>query len=239
MKANWSYIKMVLLLGLVVFLYAFSSARSGKRLVSKPNVEFIGNKNLFITHEDVSKLLIQNQQSVTNKSKDILDLNLLETTLNANPIVEFADVYVSVTGKLTAKVKQKTPIARVVADASFYVDSNGGYMPLSKNYTERVPMVTGFVNKNDLEKVYTIATKIQEDQFLKKHVVQIHQNKNSTINLKLRQCDFVVKLGSLEQLDKKINNLKAFYLKATKDKVLDNYSIVNLQFGNQVVCTKA
>ena len=85
MKANWSYIKMGLLLGLVVFLYAFSSARSGKRLVSKPNIEFIGNKNLFITHEDVSKLLIQNQQSVTNKSKEILDLNLLETTLNANP----------------------------------------------------------------------------------------------------------------------------------------------------------
>ncbi len=239
MKANWGYIKMVVLLGLVVFLYAFSSARSGKRLVSKPKVEFIGNKNLFITHEDVSKLLIQNQESVANKPKEILDLNLLETTLNANPIVEFADVYVSVTGDLTAKVKQKTPIARVVTDVSFYVDSNGGYMPLSKNYTERVPIVTGFVNKKDLKTVYKVATKIQEDRFLKKHVVQIHQNKNNTIDLKLRQYDFVVNLGSLDQLDKKINNLKAFYLKATKDKILDNYSKVNLQFGNQVVCTKA
>ncbi|WP_397363705.1 cell division protein FtsQ/DivIB [Olleya sp. R77988] len=239
MKINWNYIKMVALLAFVVFLYAFSSARNAKRLVSKPQIEFIGNKNLFITQEDVSKLLIQNQQSVTNEPKEILDLNLLETTLNANPIVEFADVYVSVSGNLTAKVKQKTPIARVVTDASYYIDSNGSYMPLSKNYTERVPIVTGFVAKNNLDKVFIVATKIKQDEFLKKHVVQIHQNKNNTIDLKLRQCDFVVKLGSLEHLDKKINNLKAFYLKATKDKTLDKYSIVNLQFGNQVVCTKA
>ncbi|MGB6267846.1 MAG: hypothetical protein WBF67_02450 [Olleya sp.] len=239
MKINWNYIKIPFLLGLVVFLYAFSSAKNAKRTVSKANIEFVGSNNLFMTQEDVSKLLIQNQQSVTNEPKEILDLNVLETTLNANPIVEFADVYVSVTGKLTAKVKQKTPIARVVADASYYIDSNGGYMPLSKNYTERVPIVTGFVDKKDLEQVHKIATKIQEDEFLKKHVVQIQQNKNSTIDLKLRRCDFVVKLGDLKQLDKKISNLKAFYLKATKDKTLNNYSKVNLQFGNQVVCTKA
>jgi len=239
MKINWNYIKMAVLLGLVVFLYAFSSVRNAKRIVSKPHVEFIGNKNLFITHEDVSKLLIQNQHYATNESKEILDLNVLETTLNENPIVEFADVYVSVSGDLIAKVKQKMPIARVVSSTSFYVDSNGGYMPLSKNYTERVPIVTGFVDKKDLIRIHEIATKIQNDEFLKKHVVQIQQNKDNTIDLKLRQCSFVVKIGDLEQLDKKINNLKAFYLKATKDKTLNNYNTVNLQFGSQVVCTKA
>jgi len=239
MKINWNYIKMSVLLILVVFLYAFSSVRNAKRVVSKPQVEFIGNKNLFITHEDVSKLLIQNQQEVSNTSKEILDLNILETTLNQNPMVQYADVYVTVTGNLIAKVKQKTPIARVVTDATYYVDNNGGYMPLSNNYTERVPIVTGFINKKELNKIYIVASKIQEDEFLKKHVVQIQQNKNNTIDLKLRQCNFVVQLGSLDQLDKKVNNLKAFYIKATKDKTLKNYSKVNLQFGNQVVCTKA
>jgi cell division protein FtsQ len=39
-------------------------------------------------------------------------------------------------------------------------------------------------------------------------------------------------------LDKKINNLKAFYKKSLKEKTLNNYSNVNLQFDNQVVCTK-
>lgn len=239
MKINWNYIKMIVLLILVVFLYAFSSARNSKRLVSQPNIQFIGNKNLFITQEAVSKLLIQNQQGVTNVPKETLDLNSLESTLNKNPIIEFAEVYVNVEGKLTAKVKQKTPIARVLGNNSYYIDSNGGVMPLSKNYTERVPFVTGFVKKNNLDIVFTVADYVLKDEFLKQNVIEIHQNKNNSIDLKLRQTKFVVHLGQIKQLEKKISNLKAFYIKATKDKVLDKYSKVNLQFGNQVVCTKA
>ncbi len=239
MKINWNYIKMIVLLILVVFLYAFSSARNSKRLVSQPNIQFIGNKNLFITQEAVSKLLIQNQQGITNVPKETLDLNGLESTLNKNPIIEFAEVYVNVEGKLTAKVKQKTPIARVLGNNSYYIDSNGGVMPLSKNYTERVPFVTGFVKKSNLDIVYKVADYVLKDEFLKQNVIEIHQNKNNSIDLKLRQTKFVVHLGQIKQLEKKISNLKAFYIKATKDKVLDKYSKVNLQFGNQVVCTKA
>ncbi|MCP4053663.1 MAG: hypothetical protein GY739_11460 [Mesoflavibacter sp.] len=239
MKINWNYIKMIVLLILVVFLYAFSSARNSKRLVSQPNIQFIGNKNLFITQEAVSKLLIQNQQGVTDVPKETLDLNGLESTLNKNPIIEFAEVYVNVEGKLTAKVKQKTPIARVLGNNSYYIDSNGGVMPLSKNYTERVPFVTGFVKKSNLDIVYKVADYVLKDEFLKQNVIEIHQNKNNSIDLKLRQTKFVVHLGQIKQLEKKISNLKAFYIKATKDKVLDKYSKVNLQFGNQVVCTKA
>jgi len=54
----------------------------------------------------------------------------------------------------------------------------------------------------------------------------------------LSVSDFSVHLGSLNLLDKKINNLKAFYLKAIKDKTLDSYSVVNLKFDKQVICTK-
>ena len=41
-----------------------------------------------------------------------------------------------------------------------------------------------------------------------------------------------------KQLDKKINNLKAYYNKALKNNLLNSYSKVNLKFDNQVVCTK-
>jgi cell division protein FtsQ len=39
-------------------------------------------------------------------------------------------------------------------------------------------------------------------------------------------------------LEKKINNFKAFYQKAFKDKILDSYKVVNLKFDKQVICTK-
>ena len=227
-----------MLLVLVGFLYAFASHRNASRKVEEPKVKFLGVDNLFITQEAVSKLLIQNQESVTNKPKDIIDLNALEAALNSNPMIKKAQVFMSVDGLITASVEQKKPIARVSTNASYYIDDQGSYMPLSTNYSARVPLVTGAIEKNNLTNVFIIAQKIRADEFLKKHVVEIHQNEDASIDLKLRNYDFKVHLGSLELLDKKINNLKAFYLKAMNDEVLDDYSIVNLKFDKQVICTK-
>ena len=221
-----------------IFLFAFASSRNSVRNISTPNVEFIGESNLFITNENVSKLLIQNFQGVKNLSKETLDLNELENALKSNPMVKTAKVYITVNGTLNAEIEQKTPIARVSTNASYYIDGEGFFMPLSNNYTARVPLVTGYVEKNNLKSIYLVANKVKDDEFLKKHVIEIHQGIDKVIYLKLRQCHFLVQLGDVNYLDKKINNLKAFYQKNQKEKTLDNYSKVNLQFDNQVVCTK-
>ena len=238
MKVNWNYIKMIGLFGLIVFLFAFASKRNNARLVSDPAITFIGENNLFITNEAVSKLLIQNHGSVKNVAKETLDLNKLETSLKSNPMIKSAEVYVSVNGTLNAVIEQKTPIARVNTSAAYYIDENGLPMPLSKNYSARVPLVTGNVDKNNLNAIFKIATKIRNDEFLKTNVIEIYQNKDNELFLKLRKCKFLVQLGGLKAIDKKINNLKAFYQKNIKEKTLNNYSKVNLQFDNQVVCTK-
>jgi cell division protein FtsQ len=229
---------MIVLLGLVVFLYAFASARNSVRNIAKVQFEINNQSQPFITQDAVSKLLIQNNQAVTSVPKDILDLNRLESTLNSHPIIKDAQVYLSVNDVLTTKIKQKKPIARVQTNASYYIDDEGSYMPLSTSYTARVPLVTGSVEKNNLKTVFKIAKHVQQDSVLKKHVVQIHQDPNKNISLKLRQNDFWVELGGVNQLDKKINNLKVFYKKAQKDKMLNSYAKVNLKFDNQVVCTK-
>lgn len=238
MKVNWSYIKGVVLLSVVVFLFAFSSARNGNRKVAKATIEFVEEQKPFVTHATVSKLLIQNQQPLASVPKETLDLHALESALNTNAMIEKAEIYLNVNGDFSAKIKQKEPIARVLKSDSYYIDSKGGYMPLSSNFTARVPMVTGEVSKKNLTNVFAIASRIERDEFMKKNVVEIIQNKDMSINLKLRQCNFIVQFGKLEHLDKKINNLKAFFKKAIKDKSLDKYSKVNLQFENQVVCTK-
>ncbi len=223
---------------LVVFLYAFALQRNEVRIVSQPQIKFIGHNNLFISNETVSKLLIQNYQEAQKVPKETLDLKELERALNSNPMIKSAEVYVAVNGTLNAEIEQKTPIARVRTNASYYIDDEGFYMPLSANYSARVPLVTGYVEKNKLKNVYIVANKISHDEFLKKNVIEINQTINNTIYLRLRQCKFVIQLGSVKSLDKKINNLKAFYQKCLKEKTLNHYKKVNLQFDNQVVCTK-
>ena len=238
MQVNWNIIKLILLLMIVVLLFAFSSSKNTGRIVESVNIEFVDNKYPFLTEENVSKLLIQKNGTVSGVPKEILDLNELEIALNENPIIKNAEVYMSVNGELTARIEQKNPIARVNTNASFYIDDRGSYMPLSSNYSARVPLVTGRIEKNKLDNVFKVARKVYDDQILSKYVTEIHQNDNKTIFLKLRQNSFKVYLGEVDRLDKKFSNLKAFYQKALKDKTLNTYSIVNLQFDNQVVCTK-
>ena len=238
MKINYNYIKVIVLIVLVGFLFAFSKHRNDRRKVSNPNIQFLGENTLFITEATVSKLLIQNQERVTGQSKEIIDLNALETALISNPIIKKAEVFMSVNGVLSAEVEQKRPIARVHTNASYYIDDEGSYMPLSSNYAARVPLVTGNIKANNLENVYQFAKVVDEDNFLKKHVIEIHQNDDSTIDFKIRKSAFRVHLGTLDQIERKVNNFKAFYQKALKDNILNKYKLVNLKFDKQVICTK-
>ena len=201
-------------------------------------INFTSENNLFITHETVNKLLIQNDSNITKVPKEILDLNDLETALKSNPMIKTAEVYLTVNGEVRADVEQRKPIARVNTNASYYIDEDGLFMPLSENRSARVPLITGHILKNDIGSVYQMARKIHEDEFLKVHIVEIIQHPDNSISLKTRELDFEIFIGRLVHLDKKINNLKAFFQKAIKDGTLANYSKVNLQFNNQVVCTK-
>ena len=238
LRVNINHIKVIVLLILVGFLFAFSNYRNNRRIIPKENIDFIGKSQLFITEATVSKLLIQNQVPVAGQPKEIIDLNDLEDALNSNPMIKKAEVFMSVNGKLSAEIEQKRPIARVHTNASYYIDDEGSYMPLSSNYAARVPLVTGNIKKNNLNTVFQFAKAVDEDEFLKKHVIEIHQNDDETIDFNIRKSNFKVHLGTLNQLQKKINNFKAFYQKALKDKILDNYKLVNLKFDKQVICTK-
>ena len=238
MRTSWNFIKGLFLLGLVVFLYAFSSFKNNSRPVSSVNVQFTGEDNVFITSEMVNKLLIQSQKKLYFLPKDAIDLKETEFLLESNDMIKSAQVYLTVNGEVRVKVEQKRPIARVDSDDVFYIDEDGFRMPLSSQHSARVPLAYGIVDEADLETVYKVALTVYKDSFLKTYVTEIHQNENKEISLKLRLLDFEVLVGTLDNLEIKLQNLKAFYQKAKKDTMLDVYKSVNLQFDNQVVCTK-
>lgn len=238
MRINLNFIKGLFLLGLVLFLYAFSSFKNNSRLVKNVNIQFMGSNNVFITTEMVNKLLIQSQEKPYFFHKDDIDLRELEFLLESNSMIKSAQVYLTVNGVLMAKVEQKVPIARVQNSEVFYIDDQGFRMPLSTQHSARVPVVYGIVEEEDLKRVYKLALTAYNDTFLKTYLTEIHQNKNKEISLKLRLLDFEVSVGNIDNLEVKLKNLKAFYQKAKKDNMLDIYKSVNLQFDNQVVCTK-
>jgi cell division protein FtsQ len=230
--------KGVLLFILVVFLYAFSSKRNTDLPIAKTNIEFVGEDHLLISKNIVDKLLIQNQQAVECMPKDILDLNELESKISSHPMIEKAEVYITVNGEVRVEVAQRKPLARVISEPSFYIDSRGEMMPLSPEHSARVILVYGNVDASNLQTINELLQYITQDEFLKLYVTEIIVNEEQQFSLAIRTYDFEVAVGTTKDLDKKMNNFKAFYQKAKKDKLLQTYKTVNLHFDQQVVCTK-
>jgi len=181
MKKYLKYLKGLLLLGFIIFLYGFSSQRNKAKKLIYADPKFEIGDNLYVTFETVNKLLIQNQRGVQSQPKEDLFLNNLEKNLFSNQMIENADVFISVDGKLGTLIKQKRPIARVNnGEYAYYIDSKGQKMPLSKNFSARVPIVEGVVNEHISSNLFLLLKKINNDEFLKKLIVIKEESINPT-----------------------------------------------------------
>ncbi|WP_396172573.1 cell division protein FtsQ/DivIB [Flavobacterium sp.] len=236
---NWTNLRLVLILSMVVFLYSFSSIRNEQRKLLKSTIEFIGKEQLFVTHETVNKLLIENNKDASAIRKVALDLNSLEKSINNHEMIEKSEVFVSVDGVLKAVVKQKTPVARVVSSQeSYYLDYMGTKMPLSEIHTARVPLVIGNITNENSELVNELFRYIHADEFLKKNIIGVEILPSGSVKMKNRNFDFTIDFGKIIKIEEKFKNYQAFYQKAVQDKTIEKYKNINLKFTQQVVCTK-
>jgi cell division protein FtsQ len=237
MKINWGIIKYLVITSLIVFMFGFSKQRNEVRKITKIDIEFKDENRLFITENTVNKLLIQNKDSVTTIGKETLDLNKMEKRLLENPMIKNADVYVTVDGVLGAKVVQRNPIARIEGNPSFYLDEDGKNMPLSKVHSARVPIITG-ISVNQYAEVTELVKKITNDEFMKEYIVGLDVTTEGDVFLRIRKIEFKVLFGKSIDIENKFQKFKAFYKLTKKDSLLDNYSLINLKFKDQVVATK-
>ena len=236
---NWGNIRLVLMLGVVVFLYSFTANRNEQRHLKKSEVVFSDNENLFMTREMVNKLLIENKSDARSIRKDKLDLNKLEKSINKHDMVEKSEVFVSIDGVLKAVVKQKTPIARVFTEAgSFYIDYKGNKMPLSDNFTARVPLVSGEINNENSKGIAEMFRLIHDDTFLRKNIIGVTVSPTGNVKMMNRNFSYQIDFGKTINMERKFKNYKAFFQKAVQDSTINNYKMIHLKFTQQVVCTK-
>lgn len=238
-KNLWLNVRLMLILVGLLSLYSFTLSRNEARKLRRTQVEFIGNQDRFISEEAVNKLLIENKTAPQSIAKVQVDLNKLETAVGSNPMVSKAQVSVSIDGELKAVVRQKEPVVRVMSgDRSYYIDYEGGEMPLSDIYTARVPVVTWSGDVKVDKRLIKAFRHIHDDDFLRKEIIGIELLKSGGMVMKVRSFDYIIEFGKPINIERKFNNYKAFYQKAVNDSLISGYKRVNLKFTQQVICTK-
>jgi cell division protein FtsQ len=179
---------------------------------------------------------------------DASALRKLERYLEVNPYIKKADVFINSKGQLHVMIKQKSPIARVIPKqgANFYIDEQGNKFPLSRNYTAKVPLITGWVDepfrKVDtiqstlLKEAFSVITYAATDSFWAAQVAQVHVAEDKSFLLLPRMGEHTIILGNARDLGHKFRNLNLFYEYVLNQQGWEKYKIINLQFKNQIVC---
>lgn len=238
-RFNWHTIRLVLVTFVMIFLYSFSSKRNSERKISNIDIKFDSNDNMFLTHEMVNNLLIQNLGGSSILQKEKLALNSLETVLDKHEMIEKAQVFLTIDGYLNTNITQKTPIIRVITDTeAYYLDSKGDRISLSKNFSARVPLVTGQVSKGTETAYLLLFNEIKNDDFLSKNITGAQIMSSGNVVLTNRSYDYKIAFGKPINVEKKLENYKAFFHHAIKDTLIKSYKEVNVMFTQQVVCKK-
>ena len=238
-RINWYSIRLVMVFFVMIFLYSFSSKRNSVRKINKIDIQFDSKENMFLTHQMVNNLLIQNLGDASRLQKDKVDLNTLENELSHHEMIEKAEVFSTIDGFLNTRITQKTPIIRVISDNdSYYLDKKGDRISLSTNFSARVPLVVGEISKEKRKPYLNLFNEINKDDFLSKNITGAQIMPSGNVVLTNRSFDYKIAFGKPINVQKKLRNYKAFFHHAIKDTLIKEYKEINLMFTQQVVCKK-
>lgn len=251
----WIFLALVFLV-----LWGFTASEHRNRICNNLIIQIDEmDGNFFISEKDIEVNLRQENLHPVGKRLGDIDLLALEQKLEMIAEVKQASVYKDLNGVISIHIKQRKPIVRIVnANGNqFYLDEEGYQMPLSDNYTPRVPVVTGYINEpvltysaneiieNDVlaktvktDEVFTLVNYIRQNKFWNAQVQQINFNLYNEIELIPTIGDHLIVLGDIANYDKKLNKLKVFYTEGLNHMDWNMYDTINIKFKNQIICTK-
>jgi cell division protein FtsQ len=221
------------------------------------------SENSFIDENVVSNYLNDRKDFIVNQKLKDIHVVEIENALNTHPAIEKADVSVDINGRAEIKVTQRKPVVRIMntQGESFYIDTKGKLMPLSDNYSARVPFANGIIFESYpsfynysiakiekdtalhklcvIDNVFHVAEYIERDTLLNSMIQQIYVNTKKEIELYATIGNHKIVFGNSEDIPEKFNKLKMFYKEGLNSiDAWNKYSVVNLKYKNQVVCTK-
>lgn len=233
MRINWSKIILTLVLILIGGLFYSTNSINAKRNINDIIIDFESTNKLFITKDSILNLLPTNFSD-----KKSIDINAIESLVNSNGFVKNSEAYISIDGDLIIAVQQRNPIGRIISDnTSFYIDDESKIMTTSKIYSSNVPVIFNYSESISYDRIYEICDLVYNDDFLRKNISRVNFINKNYITLNFRGYQFDIELGENKNIDRKIKNFKAFYHRSINNETLNNYSKINLQFENQVVCS--
>ena len=235
--------------GLIVLFVVSWKAKSAKQLTDI-QIELVGESAEALFMDEISIRVILNEQGVqVGMPIEKINLTQLEKFIEKTEWVKNAEFFINNKLVLEVKIEQRIPIARIftASGTSFYIDNEGSRLPLKQLTVLNLPVFTGFptdqlkLSKPDsilLKDVLFFAKTIQKDSFFMAQVAQVNIEPNGTFQMVPSLGDHLVLLGTVDQLEDKLNRLFTFYKKVWVGSGINAYQYIDCRFNHQIVALK-
>lgn len=202
--------------------------------------------NNLILPDDIIKTVVKKFGPLKGLPIDMVDMRGIEQFLSTSPYVKEAAVFLGSNKTLTLSIRQRMPVMRVVDNhgTHWYVDADTVRMPVSRNFTARVPLVNGdFPATNDVKtwpigSLFDIALMLQKNEFMGSLVDQIYYESKDKIWLVPRLGPSKILIGNTNDLDDKVERIRRFYKEALPSTGWDTYAYVDTRFAGQIVAKR-
>lgn len=192
----------------------------------------------------------QLKESPIGRPISAFNLYDLEKQLGKNPWIQKADLYFDNQQNLHVDIKQKNPVARVFTPDgnSFYLDNQYGLLPLKTTDHIVLPVFTNFyinplgMNRADsalIERVVSLSNYISSDPFWLAQLESIYIRPDNSFELTPQVGEHTIDLGQRNDWEPMFKKLKLLYKKFNTEKSWARYSVVNLQYKDQIVCERS
>lgn len=193
----------------------------------------------FIKAENIASFLNNNGIKCVGLKTSEINLLEVENTVKKIKVVRDAVCYFNMKGDLYVKVWQRIPQYRVKSlSGDYFVDDNREIFPANSSTVAYVPLITGKLSTDfATNQLFDLISFIENDRFLATAFTQITVN-DERVSLIPRVGNFVVVLGDVDNFESKLTKYKTFIKKVYKYKEWNKYSVISLEYKNQVVCTE-
>lgn len=194
----------------------------------------------FLSDREIRDLLKRHKLYPLGEQLNGVDVRRIEDVLRRSPFVDRAECYKTQSGKVCITLTQRMPIIRVMANNGddYYVDNKGGVMPNVK-YVGNLIVATGNINQKYAKKVLTpIGNHLISDKFWHQQIEQLHVLNDGSIEMVPRVGSHVVYLGQAVGIPEKLKRLYKFYRYGLSKAGWNRYSVISLEFDNQIICKK-
>ncbi len=201
----------------------------------------IDAKYKLITSAEIVNLLEANNINPQGKYYDQIREDEIEQLLTAHPFVKLVECYhLPNSNTIQLDILLREPIFIVGGLDSYYVDSEKEILPLSIQAAAYLPLLSGTVtHQMAVGKLFDLMQFIGSDPFWNSQIEQVYVRNDLKIELIPRVGDAVILLGDMEDYKEKLDRVYRLYDKGFGVLGWNRYSLLDLQYDGQIVCTKA